>query len=115
MTYAFYTALILSYEAGGDGKTIEDLQDLFKEMIASVVNQELEGELDEELGYGKYNFRNKSLSCGYVDIQAPIGMALIGSVQTTCSTGGYSYASVRMISMLPMSSQRKYEHAPPQY
>ena len=45
--------------AGAGIKTMEDIQELFKDMIASFVNQGLEGELDEELGYSKYDFRNK--------------------------------------------------------
>ena len=39
--------------AGAGIKTMEDIQELFKDMIASFVDQGLEGELDEELGYSK--------------------------------------------------------------
>ena len=71
--------------AGAGIKTMEDIQELFKDMIASFVNQGLEGELDEELGYSKYDFRNKDTdnsrnghsektlktSFGDVEIQVP--------------------------------------------
>ena len=39
--------------AGAGIKTMEDIQELFKDMIATFVKQGLEGELDEELGYSK--------------------------------------------------------------
>ena len=70
---------------GAGIKSMEDIQELFKDMIATFVNQGLEGELDEELGYSKYDFRNKDTdnsrnghsektlktSFGDVDIQVP--------------------------------------------
>ena len=70
---------------GAGIKSMEDIQELFKDMIATFVNQGLEGELDEELGYSKYDFRNKDTdnsrnghsektlktSYGDVDIQVP--------------------------------------------
>ncbi len=40
-------------------KPMEDIQALFKDMIAIFVNQGLESELDEEPGYSKYDLRNK--------------------------------------------------------
>ena len=45
---------------GGMGVTdVVGVQELFKEMISSVLEQGLEGELDNELGYTKYDYRNK--------------------------------------------------------
>lgn len=38
---------------------VEDVQELFKEMVGAVLENGLEGELDEELGYSKYDYRNK--------------------------------------------------------
>jgi len=38
---------------------IDDVQELFKEMVGTVLEKGLEGELDEELGYSKYDYRNK--------------------------------------------------------
>ena len=35
------------------------VQELFKELVSTVLEQGLEGELDEELGYSKYDYRNK--------------------------------------------------------
>ena len=35
------------------------VQDLFKELVSTVLEQGLEGELDDELGYSKYDYRNK--------------------------------------------------------
>jgi len=37
----------------------QDLNDIMKEFIAEMVNGSLEGELDDELGYDKYDARNK--------------------------------------------------------
>jgi transposase-like protein len=70
---------------GAGIKSMEDIQELFKDMIATFVNQGLEGEMEEELGYSKYDFRNKDTdnsrnghsektlktSYGDVDIQVP--------------------------------------------
>lgn len=44
---------------GAGIKSMEDIQELFKDMIASFVNQGLEGELEEELEYSKYDYWNK--------------------------------------------------------
>ncbi|MGE5494729.1 MAG: IS256 family transposase [Burkholderiales bacterium] len=38
---------------------VKGVQELFKEMIGSVLENGLEGELEEELGYSKYDYRNK--------------------------------------------------------
>ena len=38
---------------------MEDIQDLFKETIAEFMENGLDAELDEELGYSKYDYRNK--------------------------------------------------------
>jgi transposase-like protein len=40
-------------------KNPEELQDLIKEIMKQVVESSLEGELDEELGYTRYDYRNK--------------------------------------------------------
>lgn len=39
--------------------SMEDIQNLFKETIAEFMENGLESELDEELGYSKYDYRNK--------------------------------------------------------
>lgn len=39
--------------------SMDDIQDLFKETIAEFMENGLEAELDEELGYNKYDFKNK--------------------------------------------------------
>ena len=50
----------ISEMLGGLGVTdVNSLQDLFKEMIGTVLEEGLEGELDEDLGYSKYDYRNK--------------------------------------------------------
>jgi len=44
------------------GAGIEDVagvQELFKEMVGSILECSLEGELEEELGYSRYDYRNK--------------------------------------------------------
>lgn len=38
---------------------VAGVQELFKEMVSTVLETGLEGELDEELGYSKYDYRNK--------------------------------------------------------
>lgn len=38
---------------------VAGVQDLFKEMVSTVLENGLEAELDEELGYSKYDYRNK--------------------------------------------------------
>lgn len=38
---------------------VAGVQELFKELIGSVLENSLEGELEEELGYSKYDYRNK--------------------------------------------------------
>ena len=40
-------------------KDFGDIQSLFKEMVGEVLQNGLEGELDDELGYSKYDYRNK--------------------------------------------------------
>ena len=39
---------------------MHDLQSLFKEMVGEVLENGLEAELDDELGYSKYDYRNKN-------------------------------------------------------
>ena len=38
---------------------VAGVQERFKEMVGAVLENSLEGELDEELGYSKYDYRNK--------------------------------------------------------
>ncbi len=38
---------------------VAGVQESFKEMVSTVLESGLEGELDEELGYSKYDYRNK--------------------------------------------------------
>lgn len=42
--------------------SMEDIQNLFKETIAEFMENGLDAELDEELGYSKYDYRNKETS-----------------------------------------------------
>ena len=39
--------------------SMDDIQSLFKETIAEFMENGLETELDESLGYGKYDYKNK--------------------------------------------------------
>ena len=43
-------------------KDMNDINSLFKEMIGDILENGLEAELDEELGYSKYDYRNKDTS-----------------------------------------------------
>jgi len=40
-------------------ETMDDLQDFYKEVIGSFLQDGLEAELDDDLGYSKYDYRNK--------------------------------------------------------
>lgn len=40
--------------------SMDDIQDLFKEAIAEFMENGLEAELDENLGYSKYDYKNKA-------------------------------------------------------
>ena len=44
---------------GLDVKSFEDLKDVFKLMVGEMLENGLEGELDDELGYTKYDYRNQ--------------------------------------------------------
>lgn len=44
---------------GLDVKSFDDLKDIFKLMVGEMLENGLEGELDDELGYTKYDYRNK--------------------------------------------------------
>ena len=44
---------------GLDVKSFDDLKDVFKLMVGEMLENGLEGELDDELGYSKYDYRNK--------------------------------------------------------
>ena len=46
-------------QSGLQCESVEDVHDLFKDMVAITLENGLEGELDEELGYTKYDYRNK--------------------------------------------------------
>ena len=45
---------------GLDVKSVDNLKDVFKLMVGEMFENGLEGELDNELGYTKYDYRNKS-------------------------------------------------------
>jgi len=49
----------LMQQAGLQCESVEEVQDLFKDMVAMTLEGGLEAELDEELGYSKYDYRNK--------------------------------------------------------
>ena len=44
-----------------DVKNFEDLKDVFKLMVGEMLENVLEGELDDELGYTKYDYRNNDV------------------------------------------------------
>lgn len=50
---------LLELLQGAGINDVAGVQDLFKEMVGTVLENGLEGELDEELGYSKYDYRNK--------------------------------------------------------
>lgn len=50
---------LLELLQGAGINDVAGVQELFKEMVGTVLEKGLEGELDEELGYSKYDYRNK--------------------------------------------------------
>lgn len=42
-----------------DVENMSDLKSVFKEMVGEVLENDLEAELDNELGYTRYDYRNK--------------------------------------------------------
>lgn len=46
---------------GLDVKNFDDLKDVFKLMIGEMIECGLEGEIEDELGYSKYDYRNKDV------------------------------------------------------
>ena len=48
--------------------SMDDIQNLFKETIAEFMENGLEAELDDELGYSRYDYRNKSTDKGQSQI-----------------------------------------------
>ncbi len=53
-------ALISELLSAANVQSMDDIQNLFKEMIAEFVEGSLESELDEELGYEPYDIKNKT-------------------------------------------------------
>lgn len=41
--------------------SMDDIQNLFKEPIAEFMENGLEAELEDELGYSKYDYRNNNM------------------------------------------------------
>jgi transposase-like protein len=52
---------LLELLQGAGINDVAGVQELFKEMISTVLENGLEAELDEELGYTKYDYRNKQI------------------------------------------------------
>ena len=44
----------------GGVSSMEDIQNLFKETIAEFMENGLDAELDDELGYSRYDYKNKN-------------------------------------------------------
>ncbi len=44
----------------GNINSMDDIQNLFRETIAEFMENGLEAELEDELGYSKYDYRNKN-------------------------------------------------------
>jgi len=50
---------LLELLQGAGVNDVAGVQELFKEMVSTVLENGLEGELEDELGYSKYDYRNK--------------------------------------------------------
>lgn len=52
---------LLELLQGAGINDVAGVQELFKEMVGTVLENGLEGEVDEELGYSRYDYRNKDM------------------------------------------------------
>ena len=52
-------AKILELLQASNISSMDDIQNLFKETIAEFLENGLESEMDQELGYSKYDYKNK--------------------------------------------------------
>lgn len=76
--------------------SMEDIQSLFKETIAEFMEDGLEAELTEELGYSKYDYKNKEtensrnghsskkLRTSYGEVEVSIPRDRKGSLSHSC-------------------------------
>ena len=55
--------------------SMDDIQNLFKETIAEFMENGLEAELDDELGYSKYDYKNKDTTTTRTRTQTTAAMA----------------------------------------
>lgn len=53
---AFINSLIAHYQPHDAG----DVQDMLKDLLGDILQGMLEAEMDEQLGYSKYDYKNKS-------------------------------------------------------
>ena len=53
---AFIRSLLAKYEPQYAG----DVQDMLKDLLAEILQEMLETEMDETLGYSKYDYKNKN-------------------------------------------------------
>lgn len=65
--------------------SMDDIQNLFKETIAEFMENGLEAELDENLGYSKYDYKNKATAtaakiCGPVSAKSRFLFPVTGRV-----------------------------------
>ena len=51
-----------------DVKTTRDVQEMLKDLFAETIQEMLEAELDEHLGYDRYDIQNKILQIQEMDI-----------------------------------------------
>ena len=62
---------------GLDVKNFDDLKDVFKMMVGEMLENGLDGELDDELGYTKYDFATKRAKTAVTGIlKRPLKQAL---------------------------------------
>lgn len=59
-TRFLFSSVVESAVAESNISSMDDIQNLFKETIAESMEDGLETELDDELGYSRYDYRNKS-------------------------------------------------------
>ena len=53
--------------------SMDGIQDLFKETIAEFMENGLEAELDEDLGYNKYDYKNKAADNSSKNLRTSFG------------------------------------------
>ena len=67
--------------------SMDDNQSLFKETIAEFMENSLDAELDDELGYSKYDYKNKDTGNSWNGAQQQNAAHQLRRCRSFCATG----------------------------